>query len=230
MVQSGPTQNLYLAKARHFMTHFSKAKSGIGPHGIYLPQKYTISLLFSREDKYRTDQPGRPKWQRKKLVPQLKRTEKQQASSSEDEIDTSSSSSLSAPVTVLRKDHLRSFRRTSPPLKGHLRMTPTPSHQDNPETRGKPSFKPEFSQTKSPSRFKPANTPIDSSTALSSSENGAELETIRLTNAYPGATNTIIRSIHQRRWLLAFDRYNSGFVPQQHRDKTTHHQKGWVRR
>ena len=39
-----------------------------------------------------------------------------------------------------------------------------------------------------------------------------EDEHVRLTNAYPGATNNI-GSIHQRRWYLSMDRYSSGFVP-----------------
>ena len=39
-----------------------------------------------------------------------------------------------------------------------------------------------------------------------------EDEEVRLTNAYPGATNSI-GSIHQRRWYLSMDRYSSGFSP-----------------
>lgn len=39
-----------------------------------------------------------------------------------------------------------------------------------------------------------------------------EDEEVRLTNAYPGATNNI-GSIHQRRWYLSMDRYASGFSP-----------------
>lgn len=50
-----------------------------------------------------------------------------------------------------------------------------------------------------------------------------EDEEIRLTNAYPGATNSI-NSIHQRTWYLSLDRESSGFVPQKHRDGT----REWV--
>lgn len=39
-----------------------------------------------------------------------------------------------------------------------------------------------------------------------------ESETIRLNNAYTGATNTV-GSIHQRRWFLSLDREKCGFVP-----------------
>ena len=58
------------------------------------------------------------------------------------------------------------------------------------------------------------------------SEDEIESETIRLTNAYPGAANTI-SSIYQRRWFLTLDRHNCGFVPEQ--DKGTG-QKLWVRK
>lgn len=51
-----------------------------------------------------------------------------------------------------------------------------------------------------------------------------EDEEIRLTNAYPGATNSI-NSIHQRTWYLSLDREASGFVPQKHRDGT----REWVK-
>lgn len=47
--------------------------------------------------------------------------------------------------------------------------------------------------------------------AANASEGEDEDETIRLNNAYPGATNTI-GSIHQRHWFLTLDRVSSGFV------------------
>lgn len=50
-----------------------------------------------------------------------------------------------------------------------------------------------------------------------------EDEKIRLTNAYPGATNSI-NSIYQRTWYLSMDRQASGFVPQKHKMGT----KEWV--
>lgn len=53
-----------------------------------------------------------------------------------------------------------------------------------------------------------------------------EDETIRLNNAYTGATNSI-GSIHQRRWYLSLDRENSGFVPDGRRQDGP---KRWVRR
>lgn len=52
-----------------------------------------------------------------------------------------------------------------------------------------------------------------------------ESERVRLTNAYPGATNSI-NSIHQRIWYLSMDRLASGFVPSSDKDGT----KVWVRK
>jgi hypothetical protein len=63
----------------------------------------------------------------------------------------------------------------------------------------------------------------DSLTAFASDE---ESETIRRTNAYPGATNDI-GSVHQRKWYLSLDRHSSGFTPI--RDNATA-SKQWVRR
>ena len=52
-----------------------------------------------------------------------------------------------------------------------------------------------------------------------------EDETIRKTNAYPGARN-IIGSIHQRRWFLSMDRVASGFQ----RVTDGEEERRWVRR
>ncbi|KKA22584.1 hypothetical protein T310_3375 [Rasamsonia emersonii CBS 393.64] len=51
-------------------------------------------------------------------------------------------------------------------------------------------------------------------------------EQTRLTNAYPGATNSI-GSIHQRRWFITLDRANSGFEP---RSQPGDRKKTWVRK
>lgn len=47
-----------------------------------------------------------------------------------------------------------------------------------------------------------------------------EDEQVRLTNAYPGASNTI-GSVHQRSWHLSLDKVSSGFVREE--------KKRWVR-
>ncbi|KAL8773660.1 MAG: hypothetical protein Q9209_001426 [Squamulea sp. 1 TL-2023] len=61
-------------------------------------------------------------------------------------------------------------------------------------------------------------------TAYNSEIEEQEDEEIRLTNAYPGATNSI-NSIHQRKWLLSMDRHASGFRPHVGEDGT----RTWVR-
>lgn len=47
------------------------------------------------------------------------------------------------------------------------------------------------------------------------SKDAVEREEIRLSNAYPGATNSI-GSIHQRNWFLSLDREASGFEKARH--------------
>lgn len=61
------------------------------------------------------------------------------------------------------------------------------------------------------------NFTISENTTLTTSQNYSEIEEqedeqVRLTNAYPGATNSI-NSIHQRKWYLSMDRHASGFMP-----------------
>lgn len=56
-----------------------------------------------------------------------------------------------------------------------------------------------------------------------------EDEQVRLTNAYPGATNSI-GSIHQRRWYLSMDRYASGFCPSRTENRSKGGRRTWTRR
>jgi len=65
----------------------------------------------------------------------------------------------------------------------------------------------------------------DQNSASASDEEDLD-EKVRITNAYPGAVNSI-GSVHQRRWFLSFDRFNSGFEPV--RDQKDGSKK-WVRR
>lgn len=65
-------------------------------------------------------------------------------------------------------------------------------------------------------------------TAAANAYDDSSDETIRLKNAYPGATNTI-NSIHQRKWYLSLDRSLSGFTPIPTPTSVTHHAKTyWV--
>lgn len=61
-------------------------------------------------------------------------------------------------------------------------------------------------------------------TALEREIQEQEDETVRQTNAYPGAANTI-GSIHQRKWYLSIDRNASGFVKTRKRGRV-HWQRG----
>jgi len=78
-------------------------------------------------------------------------------------------------------------------------------------------------RTASPPRKKQAS---DDDTTHAASDD-EETETIRLTNAYTGATNNI-GSIHQRKWYLSMDRQSSGFVGI--RSKGSNSGKTWTRK
>lgn len=51
---------------------------------------------------------------------------------------------------------------------------------------------------------------VDEGHSASASDSESADAKTRLTNAYPGATNSV-GSIHQRRWFMSLDRPNSGF-------------------
>ena len=74
------------------------------------------------------------------------------------------------------------------------------------------------------------STPSSSTTTITTSQipystEEQQDEQVRVTNAYPGATNSI-NSIHQRKWYLSMDRRASGFMPLTHSDGA----RTWVRR
>lgn len=71
---------------------------------------------------------------------------------------------------------------------------------------------------------------LDDEVGSASASDDDEDEKTRLTNAYPGATNSI-GSIHQRRWFITLDRESSGFepVPSTASSKSSG-KKTWVRK
>ncbi|KAF7513825.1 hypothetical protein GJ744_007876 [Endocarpon pusillum] len=229
---SGPINSQHgLSESQKLHDAFQQGRIRIRLHGTRLPHNYTVSLRLSKDD-YRSEQPGPPWWQRKKLSPGPARRETQQTSSSESESDPSTSSS--APFTVLNKDQLTSFRRTaSPSLKNHHTTAGHISPSDHSSTSRKRPTKPTFLHTNHPSEPNSVNKVSNITGAHSENENENkdededELETTRLTNTYPGGATNTISSIHQRRWFLTLDRHNSGFVHQL--NKATGH-KRWVRR
>jgi hypothetical protein len=57
----------------------------------------------------------------------------------------------------------------------------------------------------------PSAASTDETTAIANASDSDESDTIRATNAYTGATNSI-GSVHQRHWFMTLDKTNSGFV------------------
>jgi hypothetical protein len=89
-------------------------------------------------------------------------------------------------------------------------------------------------KAESPPNRTPQPEPVDADStaedphANASEDDADDPETIRLTNAYPGANNTV-NSIHQRKWYLSLDRQNSGFKPIATPKHVNHHAKTyWV--
>jgi len=120
------------------------------------------------------------------------------------------------------------FRSTQPaqPRRRRRRRTPALQTSDS-ESPGPPSPRMLKKDVRSLHRLAtpPPKTECKDTllTALASEE---ESETIRRTNAYPGATNDI-GSIHQRTWYLSLHRRSSGFSPI--RDQATPSTR-WVQR
>lgn len=75
-----------------------------------------------------------------------------------------------------------------------------------------PSSTSSSSASPSPPPDAATETPKPEPDTLNTSTEESEDEKTRLTNAYPGATNSV-GSIHQRRWFITLDRENSGFEP-----------------
>ncbi|GAD94012.1 conserved hypothetical protein [Paecilomyces variotii No. 5] len=67
----------------------------------------------------------------------------------------------------------------------------------------------------------------DAGSASASDEEDID-ERTRLTNAYPGAVNSV-GSIHQRRWFITLDRLNSGFEPAS-TTRSGSGKKSWIRK
>lgn len=213
-----------LSESQKLHDAFQQGRIRIRLHGTRLPHNYTVSLRLSKDD-YRSEQPGPPRWRRKKLSPRPARRETPQTSSSESESDASASSTT--PFAVLKKDQLTSFRRTaSPPLKDHHTTAGHTSPSDHSNTSRKRPTEPALLHTNHPSKPNPINK-VSNRTGAHSEDENDELETTRLTNTYPGGATNTISSIHQRRWFLTLDRHNSGFVPQPNRATGL---KQWVRR
>ncbi len=188
---------------------FSRRKIRLRLHGTRLPPGYTIGVRLNHEND-RATQPKAPSFKRRRKPIQDRLTPARKARRT----STSSSSSVASDAT--KNEAHRAFRRTVSSLK---RTASPPSR--NARTFAKPRADTiEFDST--------ATIHNDSAIALAS-EGEDENEAIRLTNAYPGATNSI-NSIHQRKWYLSLDRSLSGFVPTPTPKDMNHHAKTyWIR-
>ena len=96
------------------------------------------------------------------------------------------------------------------------------------QNRNLREFTPETSDHEAIDHNNKANTESNNTTPTAPLDPSIEEESdeqIRLTNAYPGATNSI-NSIHQRKWFLSMDRSASGFSPVADGDGG----RRWVRR
>ncbi|KAI9810176.1 MAG: hypothetical protein M1827_006622 [Pycnora praestabilis] len=112
-------------------------------------------------------------------------------------------------------------RRTTPfTTSTSKRETPPPSSAES----GHDTRNQNYDQDIVPSTPGPPSGP-DGASTIAAEVAEQEDEEVRLTNAYPGATNTI-GSIHQRRWYLSLDRANSGFD----RTRDKHGKVRWVRK
>jgi DNA polymerase Ligase (LigD) len=103
------------------------------------------------------------------------------------------------------------------PARTRRRKAPKSTHgqkRETPSSEGSDTDQPQLGRGRIESLHRPASPPrtveISNENVHAASEE--ESETIRLANAYPGATNDI-NSVHQRKWYLSMDRNSSGFYP-----------------
>ena len=189
---------------------FARRKIRIRLHGTRLPPGYTLGIRLNHEND-RATQPKAPSFKRKRKQVQLRPTPARKVR----RISTSSSSSVASNAT--KDEGHRKFRRTISSLK----RTASPPSRDA-------RLFANYNVGTADSDHSSATYNNDSTIGLAS-EGEDENEAIRLTNAYPGATNSI-GSIHQRKWYLSMDRSLSGFVPIPTPKDVNHHAKTyWIR-
>ncbi len=87
--------------------------------------------------------------------------------------------------------------------RSHTHSSPTTLAEDGTTSE-------DFEPGSSPARGRSPGTSSPAAYKRAASADNEDEQT-RLTNAYPGASNSI-GSVHQRQWFLTFDRVNSGFV------------------
>lgn len=193
---------------------FSRRKIRLRLHGTRLPPNYTIGMRLTI-DNDRATQPRAPAFKRKRKAaqPATKPATRQRR------LSTPSATS-SDEATANRNSTHHKFRRTVSTLQRTASPPRNVKHSNAPSSTVHP-------QPSTHSENPLPNTSNPRSQDEAKSE--ADTDSIRLTNAYPGATNSI-NSIHQRKWYLSLDRRRSGFTPIPTPADMNHHAKTyWVR-
>jgi hypothetical protein len=190
---------------------FSRRKIRLRLHGTQLPPGYTIGMRLTT-DNDRSVQPRAPSFKRRRTGQTSQPKPRQRGDSSPERSSDDSTATLNS-------THRR-YRRTVSSL--HKTESP-PNRTPQPEP-AKPS-----SSTSAHPMLDDAHANANAhANASENEESGVDPETIRLTNAYPSANNTV-NSIHQRKWYLSLDRFNSGFKPVATPKHIDHHAKTyWV--
>ena len=181
---------------------FARRKIRLRLHGTRLPQNYTLGIRLTL-DNDRSTQPKPPSFKRKRkpTIP-TGRPRRNSTSSSSSSEHTSSKTEARARV----RNTVSSLHRTA---------SPPPRSSSNVK-----SMDPEYDLDK--------NNDTNADTAVGLASDDDTNEQIRLTNAYPGASNTI-SSIHQRKWYLSLSRSLSGFTCVPTPKDINHHAKTyWV--
>ncbi|KAJ9245744.1 hypothetical protein DTO271D3_4080 [Paecilomyces variotii] len=117
---------------------------------------------------------------------------------------------VSGPAKTPRKRR----RRTAPSVRREPSSTPSRSPSPSPDyhhRRTSSAAAVHVSKSFSTDTSKNEHRTDEAGSASASDEEDID-EMTRLTNAYPGAVNSV-GSIHQRRWFITLDRLNSGFEP-----------------
>ncbi|KIW98710.1 uncharacterized protein Z519_00372 [Cladophialophora bantiana CBS 173.52] len=202
---------------------FQNRKIKLRLHGTRLPKNYTLNLRLSHENN-RFVQPDAPPFKRRKRNHQSS-TGPLRREPQPEETEASDSGRSSSPLVELPSDsdldHLSSRRsprvhrslsslvRTASPPRSKRSISPRKG-RDRDQEPTPPTIPVTTQAVRSDwkDHLPPLKKPAEADVGLEDEEEAS----IRLNNAYPGATNSI-NSIHQRRWFLSLDRAACGFRP-----------------
>ncbi|OQU94780.1 hypothetical protein CLAIMM_01081 [Cladophialophora immunda] len=202
---------------------FQNRKIKLRLHGTRLPRNYTLSLRLTH-DNNRIVQPDAPAFKRRKRNNQNS-TGQARSKRQPERSDTTDSDRPNSPGDEMSSDSdldhrsarrspklprsVSSLMRTASPPRPRRSNSATldPYHEPTPIPRTPHSVHGDDDKEDTPPTLRHHH--------ASKPDAGRNLDdeaSIRRTNAYPGATNSI-NSIHQRRWFLSLDRAACGFHP-----------------